>query len=208
MLRSTSIRLTVFSALLALASTATVGPATARGQDDEEEAAEEEAPAPEAAPTTTGRGALEAVVGQRGMTFEITGKARLVVPPGLPIGNARRMHFAEARGTFRPTDVAPGFRRIGPVLAFDGAVNATSSPIVLSTRVPRDPSRAGERLVVAMEQAAICRPGLTPLAGAGGLCSGWELVDASWATGELRAELRSPGGYRLVFGSVPVAAPQ
>ena len=193
---------------LALPALVSLSAAPAHGQDDDAAGPSDEAMPEPPPPVTSGRGALEAVVGQRGMTFEFVGKARLVVPPGLPIGNARRMHVAESRAPFRPTDVAPGFRRLGPIVAFDGAVNATSSPITFAVRLPRDPSREGLRIVLAMEQAAICHDGATPLAGAGGLCSGWELVAARWEAGELRAELPSPGGYRLSFGTVPADAPR
>ena len=58
------------------------------------------------------------------MTFELHSKARLFVPPGLPIGSARRMRFAEQSAGFNPAHVAEGFRRLGPVLSFDGAINA------------------------------------------------------------------------------------
>ena len=180
---------------LALPALVSLSAAPAHGQDDDAAGPSDEAMPEPPPPVTSGRGALEAVVGQRGMTFEIVGKARLVVPPGLPIGNARRMHVAESRAPFRPTDVAPGFRRLGPIVAFDGAVNATSSPITFAVRLPRDPSREGLRIVLAMEQAAICHDGATPLAGAGGLCSGWELVAARWEAGELRAELPSRNSH-------------
>jgi hypothetical protein len=177
---------------------------TSSAQDDADDG--DEAPAaPAGPPTTAGRSEAQAAVGQAGMTFELRNGARAFVPPNLPIGDSRRMRFAEARGSFTPGHVATGFRRIGPLLSFDGAINATSSPVVISLRQPRDPSRAGQRLVLAMEQATICREGLDPLPNVANLCSGWELIDATWSDGRIEARLTAPGGYRLVFGSVPVA---
>jgi hypothetical protein len=164
-------------------------------------------PADSGPPVTTGRNEATAVVGPRGMTFELRNGTRLVIPAGLPTGAGRRINFREARGRLAAASIAEGFTRIGPVLDFDGALNATSSPIVVSIRQPRDPARAGRRLVLAMEQATICREGLEPWPGAAGLCAGWELLDARWEEGRLSANLTTPGGRRLVFGSVPIAAP-
>jgi hypothetical protein len=184
---------------------------TAAQDDEEEEGDEEEAPAaPEAPPTTTGAASAQAAVGQAGMTFELRTKARIYVPPRLPIGSSRRMRFAESRGRFVPGEVAPGFRRIGPVLSFDGAINATSSPVIVSIRQPRDPATRAQRLVLAMEHTTLCNmPGAHPMPGQEGLCLGWELIDARFAAaeGRLIAELRNPGGHRLVFGTVPAEAP-
>jgi hypothetical protein len=80
--------------------------------------------------------------------------------------------------------------------------------VVLSIRQPRDPGRRGRRLVLAMEGPSICREGSVPLPGASaGICSGWELLPATWSATEQRlsAEMRTPGGFRLVFGTVPCA---
>ncbi|MDQ3037586.1 MAG: hypothetical protein M3Y87_34645 [Myxococcota bacterium] len=180
-----------------------VAASSSLAQDDE--AAAEEAPA--GPPTTTGRSEAQAAVGQAGMTFELRNGARAFVPPNLPIGDSRRIRFAEARGRLVPGHVADGFRRVGPILSFDGAINATSSPVLISIRQPRDPARAGQRVVLAMEQATICREGLDPLPDVTNLCSGWELVPATWSDGRLEARLTAPGGYRLLFGTVPDAAP-
>jgi hypothetical protein len=174
--------------------------AAAAAQDDDPE----EAPAPQGLPTTTGRDEAQAAVGQRGMIFELHNKARAVVPPRLPIGDSRRIRFAVARGRFVPARVAAGFRRIGPVLQFDAAINASSNPVVVSIRQPTNPARPNLRVVLAMEQATICRDGLEPLPSSN-LCSTWELLDARYDESERRlvAEIRAPGGYRIVFGTVP-----
>ncbi len=182
-------------------------------QDDEDDEEEEEAPAAPPAPTgpPTRAGAREviAAVGQDGMTFDLHNKVRLFIPPGLPIGSARRMRFAESSDRFAPAEVhgsmaGSRFTRIGPVLSFDGAINATSAPVVVSIHQPRDPARAGQHLVLAMEQATICAEGMSHVPGSTSLCSGWELIPATWSGGRLSAELRTPGGFRLVFGNLAI----
>lgn len=158
----------------------------------------------------SGRTEVSAVIGTDGGTLDIThSKARIFIPAGLPTGVGRRMTFAESR--LRPAngDVAEGFTRIGPAFSFDGAINASSNPILVSMRQPRSPARAGTRLVLAMEQPAMCMDGMEPLpGGAAGLCTSWELLDARFDEAESRlvAEIRSPGGHRLLFGTVPAPA--
>lgn len=193
---------------MALAVAALVAKGAA--QDGDEDTGDTEEPAQPAAPagppTVTGRDSASGSAGQLGMIFELGTTARLVVPPGLPIGNSRRMSFGISRQAPRPADVVEGFRRIGPVMSFDGAIDASRAPVVVSIRQPRDPVRPGHRLVLAMEQPSVCTPGRPPLpGGAAGLCSGWELIDARWENGRLSADLRAPGGFRLTFGQVPVA---
>lgn len=197
-MRRSVIALATFSLALALAAPSLYA------QDGAQDEAEGEAAAPAAPPTTSGRDEAQAAVGQAGMTFTLRSGISVFVPPGLPIGDSRRMRVATARGALNPARVAPGFRRVGPIVSFDGAINATRSPVVVSLRQPRDPGRPNLRLVLAMEQATICREGLDPLPNVANLCSGWELVDATWSNGRLEARLPAPGGYRLVFGTVPV----
>lgn len=173
---------------------------------------EEAAPPPPGPRHETGRTEVSAVIGTDGGTLEIThSKARVFVPAGLPTGVGRRMTFAESR--LRPAngDVAEGFSRIGPAFSFDGAINASSNPILVSMRQPRNPARPNTRLVLAMEQPAMCMEGMEPLpGGAAGLCTSWELLDARFDEAESRivAEVRSPGGHRFLFGTVPVAEPE
>ena len=212
--RRSAIALTVLSSAVALFTTLGVALALfalpdARAQDEEEEAAEGEAAAPEGPRSITGRAEATGAVGQAGATFELHSKARLVVPPGLPIGTARRMRFAEERASFVPGHVAEGFRRLGPILTFDGAINATRTPVIVSIRQPSDPTRPNLRVVLAMEQPTICRPGLDPVPHMANLCSSWELLDTRYDAAERRlsAELRTPGGYRLVFGTIPIPPP-
>ncbi|UJR86146.1 hypothetical protein [Sandaracinus amylolyticus] len=197
-MRRSVIALATLSLLLALAAP--------RSRAQEDHADDETAAAPAGPPTTRGRDEATAAVGQAGMTFELGSGFRVFVPAGLPIGDSRRMRVATARAALNPAHVAEGFRRVGPIVSFDGAINATRSPVVISLRQPRDPGRPDLRLVLAMEQATICREGLDPLPNVANLCSGWELVEATWTDGRIEARLPAPGGYRLVFGTVPVPA--
>jgi hypothetical protein len=199
--------LVALAALLLCVALATplASPLQAQDDDDDESEAAAAPAAPTGPPTTAGRDEAQAAVGQAGMIFELRSGARAFIPPGLPIGSSRRIRFAETRATFRPDHVASGFRRVGPVLQLDAAIDATRSPVVVSLRQPRDPSRPGQRLVLAMEQPTICREGLDPLPSAPSLCSAWELVEARFEGGRLEARLPTPGGYRLVFGTVPFA---
>jgi len=181
---------------------------TARAQDDEEEEATpaETVPAePTGPPMASGRTEVTAVVGTRGMTFELHSHAQVFIPSGLPTGAGRSITFAEVRTRVDNATVAPGFNRLGAVMSFNGALNATRNPVVISIRLPSNPVRDDRRVVLAMEQPSICREGLPPLEGAGGLCSGWELLDARYGEGERRlsASMTTPGGHRLMFGWVP-----
>ena len=181
-------------------------------EGDEEETTPATPPPPTGPPTRAGAHDVTAAVGQDGMTFDLHNKARLFVPPHLPIGTARRMTFAEAHGTFAPSEVhgsMPGshFTRIGPVLSFDGTINASSTPVVVSIHQPHDPARAGSHLVLAMEQATICQAGMSHIPGSATLCSGWEILEAHYDdhAHRISADMRTPGGYRLVFGNLTAA---
>ncbi len=190
---------------LTLAGLAVAAPTLA--QDDEEPS--EQAAAPSGPPVVSGRTEAVGFVTRQGMTFELSRGARLVIPPDLPVGASRRTVFAVSRQRPRNDHVAEGFRRFGDVLSFDGAIDATRAPVVVSVRAPRSPARPNERLVLAMEQAAMCNAQHDqPLpSGAAGLCSSWVLLDARHEDGRLVAEMPTPGGFRLVFGTVPVPEP-
>jgi len=203
--------------VLAMVSVETALARTLAAQDDEEEEEDDEAPdaapaTPAGPPTRTGARDVTAAVGQDGMTFELHNKARLFIPPHLPIGSARRMTFAESSARFAPAEVhgsmaGSHFTRIGPVLSFDGAINASSVPVIVSIHQPHSPARAGQQLVLAMEQATICAEGMSHIASSASLCSGWEILEAHYddATHRLSAEMRTPGGYRIVFGNLQLA---
>jgi len=168
-------------------------------------AQEEGAAAEESGPETV-RGRNEAVgfLTPRGMVFELAQGARLEVPANLPVGASRRTVFKIVRQRPRNQDVAEGFRRFGEVLSFDAAIDATRAPVQVSVRARRSPARDGERLVLAMEQAAMCNAQNTERLGGSGLCSSWVLIDARHEGERIVAETTTPGGYRLVFGTVPV----
>lgn len=199
-------RLLLATWIACVMSTALVVSAQDEGDDTEEETPAAPA-APTGPPTATGRSDVAAQVDRQGRILELHSKARIVIPPNLPVA-ARRVRFAELRDRIDAAAVAAGFQRIGSVYSFDGAINATEAPVEVSIVSPRDPARRGARLVLAMETPTICRAGLPPLPGASaGLCSGWELLPARWDATDhrLSARMATPGGYRLMFGTVPCA---
>ncbi len=211
-MRRTIFGLTLASTLLALFAVSSALGVGARAQDDDGEGEAEAPPAPEPAQpagprTESGRAEVVVVIDRRGAVLSLHSKARLVIPAELPVAN-RRVRFAESREPLQPSQIGAGFARIGPALSFDGAIDASRAPVVVSIAAPRDPSRRGARLVLAMEQPSICGEGSVPLPGASrGICSGWSILPARYDAGERRlsAELRAPGGYRLVFGTLPCA---
>jgi len=158
-------------------------------------------------PTHAGRDRAEGPVGQSGATFEVQG-ARLVLPPGLPIGNSRVLTFSRAPGRLRIAGIDARFVRIGPILSFNGALDATASPIEVSIPQPsplRAPA-AGLRLVLALEQPGLCTDDNRRDTLPGGLCSAWQLIDATSTNGRLSARLPTTGGLRIVFGWAGVPA--
>ncbi len=182
---------------LALATLALV-PALSLAQDT--------TPTPPAGPpVASGRDHATAAVGQAGAIFELGNGAKLLIPPALPIGRSRVLTFSASRARPRAVQVAPGFVIQGPALAFDGAINATSNPVVVSLRARRLTMRANMRLVLAVEQAGICTPQNNTYRLVGGLCSAWDLIDATYdqTTGFIQASVPTPGGFRLQFGWVP-----
>lgn len=208
-MRRTLLGLLLVSSTLSFAAVIGALPHAVSAQEDDEE--EDEAPAAPPPPTgpreESGRTDVSAVIDRRGAILELHSKARLFIPADLPVAN-RRVRFAELRDRITAAQVAPGFTRIGPVLSFDGAIDATRAPVVVSIRQPREPARRAARLVLAMEGPSICRPGSAPLpGGSSGICSGWELLPATWSASDQRlsGEMRTPGGYRLIFGTVPCA---
>lgn len=158
--------------------------------------------------TVSGRNEAVGYLTARGMIFELARGARLEVPANLPVGTSRRTVFKISRQRPRSEDVAAGFRRFGDVLSFDAAINATRAPVRVSVRARRSPARDGERLVLAMEQAAMCNDEHSQPLGQSGLCSSWVLIDARHEGDRLVADLPTPGGYRLVFGTVPAPEPE
>lgn len=184
-------RITTALALAALALT----PALSFAQDTP----------PAGPPVAAGRDRATAAVGQAGAVFELGNGAKLLIPPSLPIGNSRVLTFSTSRQRPRPAQVAAGFVLQGPTLAFDGAINATSNPVVVSLRARRMTMRANMRLVFALEQAGICTPQNNQYRLVGGLCSTWVLIDATYdrTTESIQASVPTPGGFRMQFGWVP-----
>lgn len=203
--RSLASGLAALSCVAALSLAAFSIPAPRSAAQDTASPPAEPAP-PAGPPTARGRDRATLPVGQAGAVLELANGAKLLIPPALPIGSSRVLTFSTARGRLVHTMIHPRFVKIGPTLAFDGAINATQNPIVVSLRQRRFAQRANSRLVLAVEQPGICNDQnrRAPM-GSSGLCSTWEVLEATYdaTTGELQGRVPTPGGYRLQFGWVP-----
>lgn len=168
-----------------------------------------QSPEATATPTFTGKGKVtEAVNTDTGAIFDVGSGVTMAFPRGLPVGRSRIVTLQVAK-TSLPAKLIAGFKPLGPTLAFNGALGTADKPIVLSWATPRAPAVANRKLVVAMEVGTFCEGANKAFSVPGGLCSGFDLVDARYDTASKRlmAELRSTGGLRMQFGSVPAAAP-
>jgi hypothetical protein len=158
-------------------------------------------------PTFTGKGKVtEAINMDTGAIFDIGGGITLMFPKGLPVGRSRLVTLQKARGRL-PTKLIAGFKPVGPALDFTGAFNTSGKPMVLSIPSKPNPIKRGQKLVVAMEVGTFCEKENKAFKLKGGLCSGFELQDAEYDDGNKRllANLRSTGGLRMQFGTVPEA---
>jgi len=178
-------------------------------QDAPEE--EDAAPAPPAPQQPIYRGRDRATghaSNALGAAYELGNGAKLVLPAGNRISSSQTFTLSVSRAAPRPSEVATGFVRQGPVLAFEGQIDASRAPVELSLKQRSLRMRPGTKVVLAMEIAGICDATHTTRLG-GPLCSHWRLLDAQFdaAGGRLVAQIPSPGGRRLVFGFVPDAQP-
>jgi len=158
-------------------------------------------------PTFSGKGKVtEAINGDTGAVFDIGGGITMMFPKGLPVGRSRLVTLQKARGRL-PTKLIAGFKPVGPALDFTGAFNTSGKPIVLAYSSKQNPIKRGQKLVVAMEVGTFCEKENKAFKLKGGLCSGFELQDAEYDDGSKRllAKLRSTGGLRMQFGTVPDA---
>lgn len=188
--------MTLFSLLLA-------APSALLAQDDEADAG-----ATNAMPTHSGRSSVEAAIGQRGAILELTrdrARPTLTLPPGLPIGGSRMLTFSIHRQRPRPSQIHPRFVRFGPTLHFSSAIDASRQPLTVSLRIRTQPVRRGMKLILAWEQPGFCDESNQAYSLGNGLCSTWQVVDATWdaSTQLVRARLETTGGLRLQFGWVP-----
>ena len=157
-------------------------------------------------PTFTGKGKVtEAINADVGALFDIGGGITMMFPKGLPVGRSRLVTLQKARGRM-PIKLIDGFKPVGPALDFTGAFNTSGKPIVLSMAQRSNPIKRGQKLIVAMEVGTFCEGKNKAFKLKGGLCSGLEQHDADYDAGSKRviAKLRSTGGLRMQFGTVPL----
>lgn len=158
-------------------------------------------------PTFTGKGRVnEAIDGNKGALFDIGGGSTMYFPPGIPVGSSRLVTLSRGK---RPPAKAIGtkFKPLGPTLDFNGAFSTSGRPMVVTVRQKRNPKKKGMRIVLAVEVGTFCEAHNKKYKLKSGLCSGWELHDASFdaRASALVAKLASSGGLRMQFGLAPEA---
>jgi len=148
---------------------------------------------------------VEVPVGQAGAILRLGNGIELMLPAGLPIGNSRLLTLESLRRGPRPASIHRGFRPLGSAVRFNGAINATRSPLVLSLTQRRFSPRRGQRLVLVGEEPGICQAHNQRQTLAAGLCSSWRVFAAEYNEAERRVQAHIPvsGGYRLQFGWLP-----
>lgn len=155
-------------------------------------------------PTHEGKGSVtEAIDGDRGAIFDIGGGITMMFPKGLPVGHSRLVTLKKAKKKPTAAQIHDGFKPLGVALEFDGAFNTAGKPVQLAMSVKNDPTKAGQKIVLAMEVATFCDAHNKAFKLSSGLCSGWEMHEAGYEAGRIVAKLRSTGGMRMQFGLLP-----
>lgn len=155
-------------------------------------------------PTFSGKGKVtDAIDGEKGALFDI-GLATIFFPPGIPVGSSRLVTLSKGRSA-PAKSIHSDFKVAGPALDFNGAFSSPARPMVVSVQQKKSPTKAGLRLVIAVEIGTFCDDHNKQYKLKSGLCSGWELHEASYdaAGKQMVARLESTGGLRLQFGLVP-----
>jgi hypothetical protein len=155
-------------------------------------------------PRFTGNGSItQAINGDVGAILDVGGGQVMIFPKGIPVGRSRLVTLKKAPSP-KGSQVQKNFTPIGGALDFNTPVSAGSSPIVVTQALKKDPNKKGARLVLAMEVGTLCNDENKKFKLKNGLCSGWEILDASYdaAGAQLIAKLQSTGGQRLVFGLI------
>jgi hypothetical protein len=160
------------------------------------------APKGDEMPRYTGKGSItQAINGDVGAILDIGGGVTMTFPKGIPVGRSRLVTMKSAAKPNGP-QVHKGFAPLGTAVEFNTPVSAGRAPIVVAQALKKDPSKKGSRIVLAMEVGTLCNDDNKKYKLKNGLCSGWEILEASYdaAGAQLIAKLQSTGGLRLVFG--------
>ena len=160
-------------------------------------------------PTFTGNGSVtQAINTDTGAVLDIGAGITMLFPKGIPVGRSRLVTLKKATKKIAPAQVQKGFSPLGTALDFSTPISAGGGkPIEVAVAVKNDPRKGGMKLVLAMEVGTLCNETNKSAKLKGGLCSGWELVDAEYdgAGRRLVAKVQSTGGMRMTFGLVPEA---
>lgn len=155
-------------------------------------------------PTHEGKGSVtDAIDADTGAIFDIGGGITMMFPKGLPVGHSRLVTLKKAKKKPSAAQIHAGFKPLGVALDFDGALNTAGKPVQLAISMKNDPSKPGQKIVLAMEVATFCDAHNKAFKLSNGLCSGWEMHEAGYEAGRLLAKLRSTGGMRMQFGLLP-----
>ncbi|HEX7477070.1 MAG TPA: hypothetical protein VF331_04645 [Polyangiales bacterium] len=156
-------------------------------------------------PTFSGKGSVtQAIDTVTGAVFDLGAGITMTFPKGLPVGHSRLITLKKAGKKPSGAQIQKGFSAVGTALEISVPLNAPDAPIVLAQSWKSDPRKLHQRLVLAMEVGTLCTQENKAFKLNGGLCSGWELIDARYDDSDKRliAELHSTGGLRMVFGTV------
>jgi len=158
-------------------------------------------------PAFTGKGAVtQAINTDTGALFDLGTGITMTFPKGLPVGRSRLVTLKKATKKIAPAQVQKGFAPLGTALEFSTPLSAGGgTPMEIAVAVKNDPRKGGMKLVLAMEIGTLCNETNKSAKLKGGLCSGWEFVDAEYdgAGRRLVAKLQSTGGLRMTFGLLP-----
>ena len=155
-------------------------------------------------PTYSGdRQVSELVDSEVGAVFELGSGFMMTFPKGIDVSGVFTLKTTRDRP--KSSQIHADFTRHGSTLFFDGALSATSDPIVVGFSLQREPHRPGLKFVLAVEVEGECEGANAKYELESGMCSHWTLVDTEYddALRCMVAKLKNTGGFRLQFGWMP-----
>ena len=140
---------------------------------------------------------------KKGLRLSLDGGFAFEIPVGTKIRGV--LTFSKTRERPSESLIAKDFKRHGATLVFDGEEDSLAPQAVVAIGIRRQPRRAGQRFVLAMEYSGECtgKARKHPLDDGG--CSHWKVFPTEFdeANERVIARLDSVGGHRLQFGWLP-----
>ncbi len=155
-------------------------------------------------PTYSGdREVSELVDADIGAVFELGSGFMMTFPKGIDVSGVYTLKTTRDRP--KSSQIHSDFARHGSTLFFDGALSASTDPIVVGFSLQREPRRAGLKFVLAVEKEGECEGANAKYELESGMCSHWMVVDTEYddAAKYMVAKLKNTGGFRLQFGWMP-----